>query len=331
MEEFQRGKYIFSELPSIIDVSEQGQVQRQKQISLMIREAFLYKVLLKDLVREIPNIHEKNIILNIAFYILRDLELFERFQNKRELPIRSLYKIVNITKGFLEKWQEYIIVYTIIFSNPNYKGIQDYLRVEETDSTDIAMDKMPRINGSKEYRGIILKASKRANIILTSDGTFVKIRKSDENILASEVVGKAKKGIKNLKIKLSIVAILLLFLAFGAYREYTTVASTIVVDASIQVKIEVNRFNKVVYIYSSSDNGKEMLDSVSPMEDSIDLVLKRCIEYANNNKMISSDGVLITINGEPIDYGVLNETRDYASQEKIKVLINNVGNQQKLQ
>lgn len=236
-----------------------------------------------------------------------------------------------MTKGFLEKWQEYIIVYTIIFSNPNYKGIQDYLRVLERETEANLVDKAPIKKEKSEYKGIVVKTSRRNNVILTSDGIFVKIKCAENDILGNEVEGKAKKAIKNLNVKLSIVGILLIFLAFGAYSEYTRVASTVVLNTSTQVKIEINRFNKVVYINASSDKGKEMLDSANPMEESIDVVLKKCIEYANDNKMITSDGVLITINGEPIDYGVLNETRDFASEKKIKILINNVGNQQKLQ
>ena len=49
MAEFNRNKYIFSSTPAIIEVGEGARI-REKQISFMLKELFLYKILVKDLI-----------------------------------------------------------------------------------------------------------------------------------------------------------------------------------------------------------------------------------------------------------------------------------------
>ena len=44
MEEFNRNKYIFSSSPAIIEVGEEVRRIREKQISFMLKELFLYKI-----------------------------------------------------------------------------------------------------------------------------------------------------------------------------------------------------------------------------------------------------------------------------------------------
>ena len=130
MEEFERSKYVFSEMPTMVDISEKAIKSREKQISLMLKELFLYKVIIKDLIGHRPNKMDKNLILNIAYYVIRNTELFDKFQKKRQLPFNKVAVKAQISKVYLEKWQDYIVAYIIILSNPNYKSIHDYLRID---------------------------------------------------------------------------------------------------------------------------------------------------------------------------------------------------------
>ena len=43
-----------------------------------------------------------------------------------------------------------------------------------------------------------------------------------------------------------------------------------------------------------------------------------------------SKKILITVNGQPLKYGILNKTSKYISENNIPIVINNVGKQQKL-
>ena len=309
-------------------LSEEQLIQRQKQISLLGKEIFLYKVMFNDLTLEKPTADEKNLLLNIAFYISRENELFDKLQSEKRVQYTTISKITRIKKSFLEKWQDYIITYTIIFSNPNYDLIQEYLRVQENIQYK---NHLSVVNAKPNLKGMIIKSAKSSNIILTNNGSFVRTKRLDDNTIGKEVDGSEKKRIKNLKIKLSIVVILLLMVAAGGYMQYINVTSTVVFTSGVEVKLEVNRYNKVMYTYSPSDDGKAIIKNLDPIEKPVDLILEELLQYSNENSLIDDSGVLITINGKQIDYQDLSQTRDYAKDKKLKVLINNVGNQQKLQ
>ena len=327
MGEFLKDKYIFSSTPAILDVSEKARRLREKQISLMVKELFLYKVLLKDLVGHFPNYKDRNLILNIAYYIKDDVEIFDRIQKRRELPMVLIARKTKVSRTFLEIWQHYIITYVIIVSNPNYKNIQDYLRVEyKGTSNTIAPFKS---NKGELYKGIVLKANKRNNIILTSSGEFIKVEKS-YGIIGKELEAKEKKGLRHYKLQIAIAVVLIFFTALGVYKEYTKVATTLVIATSSQVKFELNRFNKVIYTNSPSEKGRDMINYARPIDQPIDSVLKKCVEYAYDNEMIPNEGILVTVNGEPLKYGILVETGDYIVEKNINMKINNVGQQHKL-
>ena len=328
MEEFIRDKYSFLDVTPMAKLSEEQLIQRQKQISLLGKEIFLYKVMFNDLTLEKPTADEKNLLLNIAFYISSENELFDKLQSEKRVQYTAISKITRIKKAFLEKWQDYIITYTIIFANPNYDLIQEYLKVQENIQYK---NHLSVVNSKPNLKGMIVKSAKRSNIILTSDGSFIRTKKLEDNTIGKEVDGSEKKRIKNLKIKLSIVVILLLMVAAGGYMQYINVTSTVVFASGVEVKLEVNRYNKVMYTYSPSDKGKAIIKNLDPIEKPVDLILEELLQYSNENSLIDDSGVLVTINGKQIGYQDLSKTRDYAKEKKLKVLINNVGNQQKLQ
>lgn len=328
VEDFKNNRYIFSSLPAMIEVGEAPRRAREKQISFMIKELFLYKVPLKDLVVHSPNNKDRNLILNIASYIYRDIELFERIQRKRELPIPIVARKTQVSRAFLEIWQDYILAYTIILSNPNYKYIQDYIRVE---INEVGTSLIPSGNGKDEVKkGIVLKENKNSLIILSSVGEFVKIKKEEEAKVGEEVQGKEKKGFRHYKLQISLGIVLIILVSFGAYLQYTKVVRTVIIDTTSQIKFELNKFNNVVYIYAPSEKGKAMVEYAQPKNKKLDLAVKKCVEYAKSHEMIPQGGILITISGDALKYGLLQDTAEYIVENEIKVLVNNSGKQHKL-
>lgn len=330
MGEFLKNKYEFSKSASVLDVSAEAIKLRENQIFLLEKELFLYRVLLSDLVKNIPNQNQRNLLLNIAYYVIENPNILERFQKKRMLPFRTISKHTHIKISFLDSLQEYIVAYIVILSNPNYKTIQDYIKVQYSENEAKDKGRLVELKAEDECFGMIIKKNKRSNIILTSDGRFEKVKKADEPILGVEIKGIKKKVIKNLGVKIAIVVIFLLFLAYGAYREYTTTVTTIMVNTTSDIKLEVNKLDKVIYAYSSYDKGKVLIDEIKPIDKSIDEALKRCLEFAKNNEMIPNDSILITVNGKALEYGKLTMTGNYILDNQIDVLINNAGNQHKL-
>ena len=294
MAEFNRNKYIFSSTPAIIEVGEEVRRIREKQISFMLKELFLYKILVKDLVNIFPTYRDRNLILNIASYIYEDYELFEKVQKKRELPVAMVAKRTRVSRTFLEIWQDYILVYVIILSNPNYKYIQDYIRIEERSKTAELVPKESKNNDIK---------------------------------VGQEYRGKEKKGIRNYKLPICIGAVFLTFILAGGIYQYTKGIRTVVIDTTSQLKFEVNRFNKVIYTYSPTQKGKDLINAVNPKYKNIDKALEECLRYAKENEMIPNQSILITVSGEALKYGLLEDTARYVKEERISVLVNNSGNE----
>lgn len=114
------------------------------------------------------------------------------------------------------------------------------------------------------------------------------------------------------------------------YKDYTKPVSTILMQSTSQIKIETNKYDKVVYAFAESEKGKAMLKHTDYLDKSIDDVLESFIEYANTHKMITEDGLVITVTGDPIKYGLLDKTGNYIVDNNVLVLINNSGVQQKL-
>ena len=73
MEEFKKDMYIFSNKPGFIDVSQKSKKAREQQIVNFNRELLEYDILLKDLALDKPNQKEKNLILNVAYYVINDI------------------------------------------------------------------------------------------------------------------------------------------------------------------------------------------------------------------------------------------------------------------
>lgn len=321
MGEFNRKRYIFSNESKVVDVGEKAIKLREEQIFLMVEELLSFKVLVRDLVSHFPSDKERNLILNIAHYLIEDVELFDKFMERKELPFNKLASITKVSREFLERWQDYLLAYIIIFSNPNYKHIQDVLKVDEVNEKGVV--KLLEGEKSNIYRGIVIQANKRTSIILNSSGQFIKIKKSEQ--VGHSAEGEEKKGLAHFRFYIALAMILLAILCFAAYKDYNHPYSTVVINTTSQIKLEINRGNRVVDIYSQADKGKGMVKAVSAMDKKIDDALKACIEYAYENDMIPNDGILVTITGKPLKYGELDKTGNYVVDKKIQIRINNAG------
>jgi len=324
LKSFNKNKYIFASMATIVDIGENAIKLREKQISILLKELFLFKVLLKDLVGHSPSYRDKTLILNIAYYIIEETEIFEKLFKKRELPFGKLGHETGASRAFLEIWQDYILAYVIILSNPNYRHIQDYLRVELKDeSTAIELYENKNMGTLK---GLVLKVSGKSAIIMTSSGKFNKIKKTEQLRVGSEGEGKIKKTLANYKLHIAIATVIIMLVAFGLYKDYNKVKATVIITSTSQIKLELNRGNTIIYVNSAADKGKDMVSAVVPMNKNIDVALKECIEYARNNKMIPEKGIVVTVTGEPLKYGVLKETAQYVADKNILIQVNNAGN-----
>ncbi|MFT8352009.1 anti-sigma factor domain-containing protein [Clostridium saccharoperbutylacetonicum] len=325
---FKKDRYVFASVPSMMVLGDGSESNKSKQISLFLNELNTYNVLLKDLVNFPLRENERNISLNVAYYIISDEEILQRVIEKRDLPMGKLSKLTRLKPEYLEKLRDYILAYYIILNNPYYKSLQDSLRIKlKEDNKVISISN----KNEKIHKGLAIKLAGRAVYILTSKGEFFKIKTSDKVSVGEIAEGKEKRFFRNYRIHISILLFVLILIGSGIIIQYRTTQSTIVIETSSNIKIHINKFNKVIYMYSPTEKGKELINNIDVENKDVDEAISKTFEYAVKNQMIDlSKKTLMTISGQPLKYGTLIKTNKVISENKVPIIINNSGNQQNL-
>ena len=308
---FMKDKYEFTSASPIILMDSADRDNRNEQINLLIEDLNMYNVFLKDLVNFPLKEKERNIALNIAYYIIENEELRDNLNLSRHLNIPKLSRATKIKSDYIKKWKDYIVAYFI-------------KRNRETRHNIIKQ---------KTYRGIIIKLLlHNSACILTSTGEFKKIKLKGELTLGAVGEGKKKIGSAIYKIPVCILLLFLMIFGFNIYSKYTTASSIIVVQTTSNIKLHVNIYDRVIYSHSPTEKGKVLVSNLDAENRKIDDVITDILKYGLKNEMVSKENtVYITVAGQPLKYGELSETNKFIIENDIKVVINNSGVQQKLE
>ena len=325
---FNKDKYVFASLPSMLLIGDSPEYNRNKQIALFLNELNMYSVLLKDLVNFSLKENDRNIALNIAYYINDNDDLLKTIIRKKDLPISKLSKLTKIKPEQIEKCRDYIIAYYIILTNPDYRLIQEYFRIKLREDNNVI-----GISNKKQdlYKGLVIRSLKKSAYIVTSKGEFIKIKTDSKASIGQLSEGEKKKTLRNYRIHISILLFILILIGSGIIIEYRRTQSIIVIETTSKIKIHINKFNKVIYAYSPTDKGQELITNTDILNKDIDEAMAETFKYALNNEMLDlGKKTLVTINGQAIKYGLLTKTNKIISENNIPIVINNAGNQQKL-
>ena len=146
---------------------------------------------------------------------------------------------------------------------------------------------------------------------MTSKGEFLKIKTNNKASIGDLCEGKQKKTLRSYRIHISILLIILILIGSGIIIEYRRTESIVVIQTSSNIKISINKYNKVIYAYSPTDKGKELVTNINMLNKDIDEAMAETFEYALNNEMLElnkevpalSKKALITINGKTLEYG----------------------------
>lgn len=331
MDNFQSNKYRFSSAKPLILISDNIIETRNKQINNFTTELIKYRVLLRDLIKENISYSTRNELLNISMFISNNFELYDEFIKNKDIPIEELHKETKVDKKIIEKYREYIIAYTLIFGNPTYKDIQDYIQIEENsdDNDNLAQDIIKYEEGFG-INGIVVGKNKKNAIIITSLGEFKKVKLEQDVNKGEEIKGKEKKTLKDYKLYISIISVFALVLTLSIVYKYNNVVSTIVVNTTSPIRLEINGFNRVLNVSSSTEKGKTLIDETNILDKDIDSAIYKIIKYANENDMIKSTGIIVTITGKELKHNALSDTEEYIYKKDLKVRFNNSGSEHKI-
>ena len=329
MEKFQKNKYRFSSIKPLVLITDEVIEFRSQQIAMLISDLLKYKVLLRDLVKDNLSYSIRNELLNIAMFISNDIELYDRFIKEGDIPVDKIRIEARVDSKYINKYRDYIIVYTLILGNPDYKNLQDYIEIAENTEEDLEKD-IIEYEEKNGVDGIVLESSKKNAIVMTSLGEFKKLKFKGNCFRGEEIKSVEKKSLKDYKLYASIVSIFALIFVLSILYKYNNVVSTIVVDTTSQIKLEINGFNRVLNVSSSTEKGNTLIAETGILDNNLDEALFKIMEYANENEMIKDSGTVITITGEALKHNSLEKTSDFVYKEDLKVRLNNDGSEHKL-
>lgn len=329
MEKFQKNKYRFSSIKPLVLITDEVIEFRSQQIAMLISDLLKYKVLLRDLVKDNVSYSIRNELLNIAMFISNDIELYDRFIKEGDIPVDKIRIEARVDSKYINKYRDYIIVYTLILGNPDYKNLQDYIEIAENTEEDLEKD-IIEYEEKNGVDGIVLESSKKNAIVMTSLGEFKKLKFKGTCFRGEEIKSVEKKSLKDYKLYASIVSIFALIFVLSIVYKYNNVVSTIVVDTTSQIKLEINGFNRVLNVSASTEKGSTLITETGILDNNIDEALFKVIEYANENEMLKESGTVITITGEALKYNSLEKTSDFVYKKDLKVRLNNDGSEHKL-
>lgn len=329
MDKFHNNKYRFSSTKPLILISDEIIEFRNQQITMLTSELLKYKVLVRDLIKDNVSYSIRNELLNIAMFITSNIELYDKFIKEEDIPVDAIYKATRVDLKYINKYREYIIAYTLILGNPNYKNLQDYIQIVENTDEDLGKD-IIEYEEKMGFDGIVLDSSKKNAIVMTSLGEFKKLKLKEACFRGEEIKSVEKKSLKDYKLYVSIIAIFALIFVLSIIYKYNGVVSTVVVETTSPIRLEINGFNRVLDVSSSTEKGKTLIAETSVLDNNIDKALCKIIKYANENEMIKDSGIVVTITGKALKHNSLEETADFVYKKDLKVRLNNAGSEHKL-
>ncbi len=329
MEKFQKNKYRFSSIKPLVLITDEVIELRSQQIAMLISDLLKYKVLLRDLLKDDVSYSIRNELLNIAMFISNDIELYDRFIKEGDIPVDKIRIEARVDSKYINKYRDYIIVYTLILGNPDYKNLQDYIEIAENTEEDLEKD-IIEYEEKNGVDGIVLESSKKNAIVMTSLGEFKKLKFKGTCFRGEEIKSVEKKSLKDYKLYASIVSIFALIFVLSIVYKYNNVVSMIVVDTTSQIKLEINGFNRVLNVSASNEKGTTLITETCILDNNLDEALVKIIEYANENEMLKDSGTVITITGEALKHNSLEKTSEFVYKKDLKVRLNNDGSEHRL-
>lgn len=309
----------------------------KKEISTFIKELRKFKVDLKSLSSEEFNLEERNLILNIAYFLVDEEVLLRKIINRRELKTKVIAKKTGFSNEKIISWSNYLIAYLILLYNADYTNLAMYLNINFKDLENLAV-----IKGTKGeeivHKGLVMLEGKKSTIILTKEGEFIRIKTRCENKVGEELSGKEKKTLRHYR-KLIVSVALIAFILIGSvtflYKQQET---TILIQGTSKVKIGLNRFDRIVYSYSPTEKGTILITELKlenkKFEDGMISILKG---FEEEDMLPPNRIVDVYITGKMVDTVDLNKVTEYVEsvnkddnvKNNFRIKINNSGYEKK--
>jgi len=331
MSDFQEYKYKFSTLPVLEVVKDDKFIEnRGEEINRLKDELQKYNILIKDLSFDERTYDERNKALNIAYSIIDNEDLFNFVNKHNRFIINQMRKYLDVEKEVLEALKEYIILYFIILSDPTFVYLQEYLNVVKADEV-LAVDEIRELKTEDTIqKGIVVHKGLINDVILTSKGEVLKIKKDKEVVLGEESSGVEFLNLKKYKLHISILSILVILVLTITVYINNNITNTLIIETTSTIKVELNSKNNIVNTYSKTEKGNKLINSLNLKGTHIDTALVEILNYAISNEMSPSSGFIVRVTGTPLSYKDLADVEEFIRENNLQVKFNNSGDENKV-
>jgi hypothetical protein len=196
--------------------------------------------------------------------------------------------------------------------------------------------------------GIVLQADKKVASLLTSDGSFIKVKIAGNSVPREGQIysGEIYRSIPIYKQPLvAAVTSFFVFLGGGMYTYYTPAAElTVGIDPNPSVKLTVNRWNRIIKSSPLSSDGEKLLSTIRLSNKKVDDGLGLLIDQAKSGNIINNEAsqnsniISIYVNenkNKTIDLSKLEETIEAIKKQDLNIEVvdgnkSNTSDEQKL-
>jgi hypothetical protein len=155
-------------------------------------------------------------------------------------------------------------------------------------------------------KGIVAEINGKYAIILTKNGSFVKVKTAADMVIGQEIdmdrpSGKAKKTRLTSKI-ISIAAAGLLALGVGyAGYSYTLPYSYVHVDINPSIELTMNIYDRIIGAEALNSSGEELLNGSNLKNQKVDTAVKQLLNAAVQNGYLTGDEPQSEQTGQALD------------------------------
>lgn len=296
----------------------------KKELSMFIKELYIYNISFKDLAKEKPRPIVKDELLNLAIICTETEELKRLIKLHRSVPSKELCSISGKSQKYFERWGNYIIAFFIIYNN-NYTSISSYLNVKEVELFSKDKDDIPPAPETAEenFAGIALKVKSKRCYLLTPNGDFIVVEVHDSVTFGELYSGKEKKERDYYKLpaKIFIVALALSLVLF--FYMYNRKDRTVIIRGKLSITMETNKWDRVINLTAFNKDSYKIKKSVKTFNRTLDSSILNLLEVAVQSNYISETSpTTIYISVGDNEYPNLEKTKEYILNSKLPIIIN---------
>lgn len=301
----EKDKFVFLQRPAIEIYNKNEILSRERQIAILNKELSFFRISPLKLSREIPSERIRNLLLNIVLIVISEDKLLNEFLSLKKLPLKRISKLVEEPVFLLQKYEDYLSAYIIVFYSEKYHLLTRYMEYVPNTKQD------QFVKESKIYTGIALRKSSGKTIVLTSQGEFLAVDNTDTS-LGEVTTGEMMSTKNHLKMPLLLLLFLIVVFSGVSYALSKSISTTVIIRASGEVRMTYNELGQMVASKANNKQGQKILgDAIFDKKD-FDTTIGEVIEQAYIKEYIKEgDEITILVSGEPLPVDFFKSGRSH--------------------